>query len=101
MFYKKLLCNCICVNVNLFCFNRIKLGSNRTVTVVQCHPYCNTLSIGDNTGRIVLYYNIMHKSTRSQTVYHWHTLPVNDVVFTSTGMIFKNCPIVILLYLLY
>lgn len=27
----------------------------------------------------------MHKNTRSQTVYHWHTLPVNDVIFTSSG----------------
>ncbi|VVC36323.1 Hypothetical protein CINCED_3A020846 [Cinara cedri] len=65
--------------------NKIRLGSDRTVTVVQCHPNCNILSIGDNTGRIVLYYNVMHKSTRSQTVYHWHTLPVNDVVFTNSG----------------
>jgi len=67
--------------------DRIKLGSDRTVTVVQCHPNSNTLAIGDNTGRIVLYYNVMHKNTRSQTVYHWHTLPVNDVIFTSSGKI--------------
>jgi NET1-associated nuclear protein 1 (U3 small nucleolar RNA-associated protein 17) len=66
---------------------RIKLGSDRTVTVVQCHPNSNTLAIGDNTGRIVLYYNVTHKNTRSQTVYHWHTLPVNDVIFTSSGKI--------------
>lgn len=65
--------------------NKIKLGSDRTVTVVQCHPNSNTLAIGDNTGRIVLYYNVMHKNTRSQTVYHWHTLPINDVIFTSSG----------------
>lgn len=70
-------------------FYRIKLGSDRTVTVVQCHPNSNTLAIGDNTGRIVLYYNVMQKNTRSQTVYHWHTLPVNDVVFTSSGEMTK------------
>ncbi|MCP6508619.1 hypothetical protein NL478_28035, partial [Klebsiella pneumoniae] len=59
--------------------------SDRKVTVVQCHPCSNILGIGDNTGRIVLYYNVMHKNTRTQTVYHWHTLPVNDFVFTSSG----------------
>ncbi|XP_050438746.1 WD repeat-containing protein 75 [Adelges cooleyi] len=65
--------------------NKIKLGSERLVTVVQCHPILNTLAIGDNTGRVVLYYNVTHKKTRTQTVYHWHTLPVNDIIFTSTG----------------
>jgi len=71
--------------LNYIYLYRIKLGSDRTVTVVQCHPNSNTLAVGDNTGRIVLYYNVMHKNTRSQTVYHWHTLPVNDVIFTSSG----------------
>lgn len=70
-------------------FLRIKLGSERTVTVVQCHPLSNTLAIGDNTGRVVLYYNVMHKIDRSQTVYHWHTLPVNDVIFTSSGKLLR------------
>jgi len=81
---------------------RIKLGSDRTLTVVRCHPNSNTLAIGDNTGRIVLYYNVMHKNTRSQTVYHWHTLPVNDVLFTSSGettKIVHKKKIVILIYI--
>lgn len=69
-------------------FCRIKLGSERTVTVVHCHPSFNILAIGDNTGRVVLYYNIMHKNNRSQTVYHWHTNPVNDVLFSSSGKLF-------------
>lgn len=66
------------------------MGSGRTVTVVQCHPNANILAIGDNTGRIVLYHDVLHKNTRSQTVYHWHTLPVNDVIFTSSGELFIN-----------
>lgn len=72
------------------CLLRIKLGSCRTVTVIQCHPNSNTLAVGDNTGRVVLYYEVMHKSTRSQTVFHWHTLPVNDVIFTSSGKLLNT-----------
>lgn len=68
---------------------RIKIGSDRLVTVVQCHPNSNTLAIGDNTGRVVLYSNVLQKKTRSQTVYHWHTLPVNDIIFTSSGKSLK------------
>ncbi|KAL4142352.1 hypothetical protein QTP88_004830 [Uroleucon formosanum] len=93
--YKLQVSNSNDINIGLFALEegtflhkfdeKIKLGSDRTVTVVQCHPNSNTLAIGDNTGRIVLYYNVMQKNTRSQTVYHWHTLPVNDVVFTSSG----------------
>lgn len=80
----------IMMNLNLSVLCRIKLGSKRTVTVVQCHPTSSILAIGDNTGRIVLYNNVLHKNAKSQTVYHWHTLPVNDVIFTSSGKSFKT-----------
>ncbi|CAH0767904.1 unnamed protein product [Bemisia tabaci] len=60
------------------------IGSERYFTCVVCHPTEQCIATGDNTGRILLWHNIF-KRYPAQSVYHWHTLPVVDVIFSENG----------------
>lgn len=60
---------------------------DRPFVCVVCHPQKECVAVGDSTGRIILYYDFLRENSKSPyTVYHWHTLPPNDVVFTTTGI---------------
>ncbi|CAN7996888.1 unnamed protein product [Ixodes hexagonus] len=53
-------------------------------TCVTCHPSEMTLATGDSLGCITIWYGLKEASP-ARSVYHWHTLPVADLVFSSTG----------------
>lgn len=69
------------------CNNDIIIGNERYYTCVACHPTQECVAAGDNTGRVLLYYKFLEPSSgRSPfNVFHWHTLPVNDIAFTGFG----------------
>lgn len=53
---------------------------------MACHPTEESVAVGDNTGRVIVYQNVLSQNYQwAHFVYHWHTLPVNDVVFSPSG----------------
>lgn len=62
--------------------------NNRNFTCVACHPEEEIVITGDDTGRVVLWQGIFSKKT--QAVFHWHTLPVNCVAFSTLGSHFYS-----------
>ncbi|GBN19142.1 WD repeat-containing protein 75 [Araneus ventricosus] len=59
------------------------LTGERTLKCVTCHPSDFILATGDDQGRILVWSNVMESPIRS--IYHWHTLPVADIVFSTEG----------------
>uniref|UniRef100_A0A0A9XS32 WD repeat-containing protein 75 n=1 Tax=Lygus hesperus TaxID=30085 RepID=A0A0A9XS32_LYGHE len=64
-------------------------GPGKDWTCVQCHPTEDTVALGDSIGRIVVY-RIGRAGDKNNmqllpSVYHWHTLPVSEIAFTSAG----------------
>ncbi|KAG7202077.1 hypothetical protein KM043_004751 [Ampulex compressa] len=58
--------------------------TGRTPTCIAGHPEEECVATGDSTGRIVVWRNLFQ--TRPYTaVYHWHTLPVTEIVFSKSG----------------
>uniref|UniRef100_A0A131XUS3 Putative wd repeat-containing protein 75 n=1 Tax=Ixodes ricinus TaxID=34613 RepID=A0A131XUS3_IXORI len=53
-------------------------------TCVTCHPTARTLATGDSLGCITIWQGL-EEGAPARSVYHWHTLPVADLVFSSTG----------------
>ncbi|KAM7301654.1 hypothetical protein ISCGN_017173 [Ixodes scapularis] len=53
-------------------------------TCVTCHPTMSTLATGDSLGCITIWQGL-EEGAPARSVYHWHTLPVADLVFSSTG----------------
>ncbi|KAJ9575440.1 hypothetical protein L9F63_007691, partial [Diploptera punctata] len=66
------------------------IGSGRTFTCVACHPEERYIATGDNTGRILLWWNILCSEKPTYTIYHWHTLPCDSVVFSHAGSSFYS-----------
>lgn len=58
-------------------------GNGRRWTVVMCEPQGMAVAAGDNTGRILVWPQPLYSSTKS--VYHWHSLPVSAITFSSSG----------------
>lgn len=56
-------------------------------TALACHPEEECIITGDTLGRVLLW-NSIYSNQPIQTVYHWHTLPVNALRFSSGGMQF-------------
>lgn len=61
---------------------------NRQFTCLACHPCEELVLTGDDTGRVILWSNIFGK--KFQSVYHWHTLPVKSVAFSTLGSYFYS-----------
>ncbi|KAF6210040.1 hypothetical protein GE061_015795 [Apolygus lucorum] len=80
---------CKIINIeNQIIGGSILSGRGKTWTCVQCHPTEDTVALGDSIGRIVVYRIGRAKDWKMQllpSVYHWHTLPVREVAFTSAG----------------
>ncbi|GJQ70881.1 hypothetical protein Trydic_g799 [Trypoxylus dichotomus] len=62
----------------------------RTFTCVACHPEEMAVLTGDNTGRVLLWHNMENKKNASQAVFHWHTLPVQALCFSTSGTYFYS-----------
>ncbi|KAJ8959492.1 hypothetical protein NQ318_022189 [Aromia moschata] len=60
------------------------IHSSRTFTCIACHPSEEVVLTGDSTGRVVVWQNIFSRE-KSQSVFHWHTLPVRTVSFSTSG----------------
>lgn len=63
--------------------------SDRKFTCLACHPEAEAILTGDNTGRIVLWRNLFSENV-SKAVFHWHTLPVRCLSFSTTGSCFYS-----------
>ncbi|XP_072179369.1 WD repeat-containing protein 75-like [Diadema setosum] len=52
---------------------------------VACHPHEYCVAVGDENGRISLFWNIQEKASPVRTVDHWHALPLGDLCFSPEG----------------
>ncbi|XP_003394578.1 WD repeat-containing protein 75 [Bombus terrestris] len=58
--------------------------TGRIPTCIAGHPEEECVATGDSTGRVVVWKGLFQ--TRPYTaVYHWHTLPVTEIVFSKSG----------------
>lgn len=62
------------------------MTDQRKFTCVALHSEKLIMATGDISGRILIWHDFVHKSRPVKTVYHWHTLPVNSVCFSSEGL---------------
>ncbi|KAL6434766.1 hypothetical protein ACFW04_005163 [Cataglyphis niger] len=57
---------------------------NRLPTCIAGHPEEECVATGDSTGRVVVWRSLFQ--TRPYTaVFHWHTLPATEIVFSKSG----------------
>ncbi|XP_014664657.1 PREDICTED: WD repeat-containing protein 75-like isoform X2 [Priapulus caudatus] len=61
------------------------LGGDRHFTCIAAHPTETCLATGDDSGRILLWYNFMIVNQPAKSVLHWHSLPVTGISFTVEG----------------
>ncbi|XP_011870474.1 PREDICTED: WD repeat-containing protein 75 [Vollenhovia emeryi] len=58
--------------------------TGRLPTCIAGHPEEECVATGDSTGRVVVWKSLFQ--TRPYTaVFHWHTLPVTEIVFSKSG----------------
>jgi len=69
---------------------RHKTGkTGRLSTCIAGHPEEECVATGDSTGRVVIWRNLFQ--TRPYTaVFHWHTLPVTEIIFSKSGNRFQH-----------
>ncbi|EFN76342.1 WD repeat-containing protein 75 [Harpegnathos saltator] len=59
-------------------------NTSRLPTCIAGHPIEECVATGDNTGRVVVWRGLFQ--TRPYTaVFHWHTLPVTEIMFSKSG----------------
>lgn len=68
---------------------RHRIDKSKRFTCVACHPYEEGVITGDSLGQVILWYNLSSRKP-ARAVYHWHTLPVNAVSFSSSGSCFYS-----------
>ncbi|XP_056641276.1 WD repeat-containing protein 75 [Diorhabda sublineata] len=66
---------------------RSYINDSRKLTCISVHPSEELVLTGDSTGRVLGWYNIFSDRAKN-TVFHWHTLPVQTVSFSNTGSYF-------------
>ncbi|EEB16098.1 hypothetical protein Phum_PHUM404710 [Pediculus humanus corporis] len=59
-------------------------GLNNTVICVAFHPTEYCFATGDSIGRIIIWKNIFEQYPLKE-MFHWHTLAVNDLIFSKLG----------------
>ncbi|KAJ1527769.1 hypothetical protein ONE63_007724 [Megalurothrips usitatus] len=67
-----------------------KVSGKRLLTCVACHPTELCVATGDNTGRVIIWKDVLDNDQPPSAIYHWHTLPVTDVVFSPSGSFFYS-----------
>ncbi|KAK8786954.1 hypothetical protein V5799_023270 [Amblyomma americanum] len=62
------------------------MGHKKSVqfTCVACHPTEALLATGDSLGRVTIWQSLK-ETAPVRSIYHWHTLPVRDLAYTSSG----------------
>lgn len=68
---------------------RHTIDNSRSFTCIACHPSDEIVITGDNSGRAVVWRNIFAKN-KVQSVFHWHTLPLRALCFSSAGSYFYS-----------
>jgi len=68
-----------------FSASDIRLKVFRDLTCVKANPRRPMVAAGDTLGRIYLFTGEFRAHKINRTQLHWHTLPVNDLCFSSTG----------------
>lgn len=61
------------------------MTGERELTCVACHPSEYLVATGDDTGRVLVWANMLTSNHPTRSVYHWHTLPVADLAFSAEG----------------
>ncbi|KAG5869680.1 hypothetical protein JTB14_035605 [Gonioctena quinquepunctata] len=75
------------IKLNGDSLSRYSMQEGRTFSCVACHPAEQIVLTGDSTGRILAWQNLFSED-KTQTVFHWHTLPVQTVCFSTSGSYF-------------
>ncbi|KAJ8919827.1 hypothetical protein NQ315_006356 [Exocentrus adspersus] len=70
-------------------YTKCKIQDSRTFTCITCHPSEEVVLTGDTSGRVVVWQDIF-STKQIQTVFHWHTLPVRAVCFSTSGSYFYS-----------
>ncbi|KAK9875158.1 hypothetical protein WA026_005949 [Henosepilachna vigintioctopunctata] len=68
---------------------RGKRSHQKHLTCLECHSEEEIVITGDSEGKVTLWHNIFNVNP-AQSVYHWHTLPVNCLAFSATGSYFYS-----------
>uniref|UniRef100_A0A2L2Y659 WD repeat-containing protein 75 n=1 Tax=Parasteatoda tepidariorum TaxID=114398 RepID=A0A2L2Y659_PARTP len=55
------------------------------LTCVVSHPKDDVVATGDDLGRVIVWSNIFSSKKVIRSIYHWHSLPVADLVFSTEG----------------
>ncbi|KAL3276547.1 hypothetical protein HHI36_011922 [Cryptolaemus montrouzieri] len=66
-----------------------KNQSAKHFTCLECHAEEEIVITGDSEGKVLLWYNIFSKNP-AKSLYHWHTLPVNCLSFSTAGSYFYS-----------
>lgn len=83
---------CVCLNMIVIMsmdIFRHDIGKELHFTCVACHPENHCVLTGDSLGRVLLWHNLSNIRP-TQAVYHWHTLPVRCIAFSSSGSYFYS-----------
>lgn len=70
-------------------FFRLFISRQLHFTCITFHSTEECLLTGDSLGRVILWNNLQDPKP-TQTIYHWHTLPVNCVAFSKFGTFFYS-----------
>ncbi|XP_011502837.1 PREDICTED: WD repeat-containing protein 75 [Ceratosolen solmsi marchali] len=62
----------------------IRHKTGRNITCIAGHPEEECVATGDTSGRVLVWRNISQLNPNRAT-YHWHTLPVAQIVFSKSG----------------
>lgn len=66
---------------------KCRTSKDKVFTCVACHPEQPCVATGDCTGRVIVWNGLFTGQAPVQTVYHWHTLPVNVLAFSQSGTV--------------
>lgn len=73
-----------------FIQNRWINAKKKFITSVACHPTEETVIIGDETGKIFIYYKLFYTKNPTNTLCHWHHNPVEALSFSESGSLFYS-----------
>ncbi|XP_018576979.1 WD repeat-containing protein 75 [Anoplophora glabripennis] len=76
------------VSLNDKAISRYAIDSTRSFTCIACHPTDEIVLSGDSSGRAIVWRNIFGNKVKS--VFHWHTLPVRALCFSTAGSYFYS-----------
>ena len=63
-------------------------SGTRKFTCVAAHPTEWVVATGDDSGRILIWRKFLEEKSPAKSVFHWHTLPVADLIFSTDGKLF-------------